>query len=109
MCNDLEDGGVKVVDMNSVQESMLLAWAEKLIAPDKQQWKSLAIHFFKDLGGVTVFRSKVTANQFKGFYLIASTFWTSVLRSWLEHSGNDINSTYSLYDSIFNKIYRASI
>ena len=102
MCNDLHNGGLKMVDIFNRQNAILLGWAEELLKPDLQPWKKLAGYFFRDLGGLSVFKSDVPLKQFKGAQLISSSFWKQVLEKWLLFSDNDLQGIKSRENPIFN-------
>jgi len=46
MFNDQEFGGLKMVDIHALQDSILLNWAESLISSEFKIWKLTALHFF---------------------------------------------------------------
>ena len=112
MTNDLTEGGLKMIDLIKMQESFLLNWAEKLLSPNPSQWKGIASGFFKKLGGINVFRSKISQKNFTNSELIPSIFWKNVLSVWLRHCDNDKINTYSEKDPIFNNTlitYRSQV
>ena len=102
MFNDHELGGLKMVDIHALQDSILLNWAESLISSDFKIWKHTALNFFARLGGIEVFKSKVALNKLKGLNLIPSSFWKDVLCCWLEHADNQSNISITWSDPIFN-------
>ena len=104
LCGEVLHDGLKMINIKSFQESMLLEWAVSLLKPENRAWKSVALAFFKDLGGLSVFRSRVDdINQFKGLNFIQSLFWSKVPQTWLRHS--DYNSSPLRFDDpIFNNI-----
>ena len=102
MFNDRNAGGLKMIDIFSFQEAIYLSWAESLLAPEPHYWKSLASAFFLDLGGLTVFHSRLhKVKDLQGASLISSTFWGLVLTSWLGHAHGK-SSPGSFGDPIFN-------
>ena len=102
MYNDVEDGGLNMVDIHRMQDSFILRWAEVVLTPGPELWKENALLFFKDLGGKLVFKSKVLPNDFKGLNMVPSVFWRMVLVKWLSHSGYIQTNTLSLNDPINN-------
>ena len=87
LCNDKQDGGLRMLDMNLFQDSILLEWAEELlVSDDRNPWADVASHCFEKLGGKTVFKSFVSPNVFSGIDMIPSSFWKKVLLKWIEHS-----------------------
>ena len=102
MFNDLDSGGLKMVNLLIFQDAILLRWAEALLSEGHQSWKDLALCFFVHVGGRVVFKSKTTAKQFKGLETVASPFWAAVLTKWLEYAENNSKNTCYLNDPIFN-------
>ena len=68
-------GGLRMIDMERLQDSILLEWAEVLINPELTEWKNLALFYYRHLGGKMVFKSKVKAKEFKGLEHVDSLFW----------------------------------
>ena len=102
LCSDYLQGGLKMINVISFQESILLEWAVSLLNPESGDWKKLASVFFKGVGGLAVFRSRVdNEKQIKGFDRIRSPFWSAVLKTWIRHSDYD-SSPLSIDDPIFN-------
>lgn len=104
MGNEYDRGGLKMLEMNTFQDSILLEWAESYLSPKYGDWKDLVNIFFKDVGEKAAFKSNLSSKNFKGLKLIPSTFWKSVLVKWLDHGSTvctDIRPI-SQYDPIFN-------
>ena len=55
VCSDYEKGGLKMIDMETLQESIMLEWAECLMSEGNKEWKDIALFFFRHLGGKSVF------------------------------------------------------
>ena len=107
VCSDYECGGLRMIDMEKLQDSILLEWAEALINPEVKEWKNLALFHFRHLGGISVFKSKVNSKTFKGLEYVDSMFWKDVLIRWLDFNNinNNTNqeaSSLNLSDPIFN-------
>ena len=96
MFNDYSSGGLKMIDIIKFQESIMLEWVENLLSEESCHWKALPIFFFKNLGGVNVFRCNVPPEQFQGLNLIKSTFWRAILMNWLKHTHGHNSNTVSL-------------
>ena len=106
--NNLEEGGLKMIDMVALQESIFLSWAEELLAPTNGPWRDIAITFFNSLGGKIVFKSKTSLKTFRYIHQVSSPFWKSVLATWLKYSGNQLNSySHSYNDPLFNNSFIA--
>jgi len=85
--NGYKDGGLRMVDVRRFQDSVLLDWAEKLIS-GKYEASSVVQHFFKDVGGLNVFKSKISPKDFINLGLIPSLFWSKTLQTWLQFADN---------------------
>ena len=102
MCNDLSAGGLKMINMHTLQDSILLEWAEKLTTDEGSAWKIMPMYFYSHLGGINIFRSNTMAKNFKGIRTIESTFWREVLIKWLDNSGNHLKKTTTVLDPLNN-------
>ena len=103
VCNNYTEGGLKMVDIHRLQDSMLLAWATQLLTNEVDpDWKTVAANWYSKVGGLAVFRSKVLYSKFRGSHHIKSQFWKKVLEKWLDNSNNHTNITVTLDDPIFN-------
>ena len=104
MYNDYQLGGLKMIDLTSFQDSILLEWAELLVSNDTHVWKIFPKLFYKQLGGLTVFKSKTPLDRFKGLHTIKSSFWREVLSKWLTHSNRHEIATINREDPISNNM-----
>ena len=104
VCSDYKEGGLNMIDVLKMQNSFLLKWADRLINDEETAWKIFPLTYFKEVGGLAVFKSTVKGDNFKGLYLIKSPFWRNVLKVWLDHknSSMDKNVTIDINDPIFN-------
>ena len=103
MWEDIENGGLSMVNIFRFQNAVLLNWAEALLKNGSNSvWQQMAIQFFKPVGGCNAFRSNVDPTDFKGIQLISSMFWRKVLLKWLEFSKNETNQNILISDPIFN-------
>ena len=100
--NDLSEGGLRMVDVVRFQDSVLLNWAEKLIAGEHLPWTPIVKELFKDVGGINVFKSRISPEKIKGLHLVLSDFWSTVLKTWLKYSHNCKTNVLTLGDPIFN-------
>ena len=104
VCSEYKEGGLNMIDIFKMQHSFLLKWADRLIDDEETTWKIFPLIYFKDVGGLTVFKSTVTGDNFKGFNLIKSPFWRNVLKVWLDYKNSslDKNANIEINDPIFN-------
>ena len=99
MCNNIEDGGLKMINIKNMQASFYLHWVKKLLSPADKSWKYIPKKFIEPLGGTSVFSSNVTLVDFKGMYLGKNSFWNCVIETWLDRNNtgrnNDAILTYN--------------
>ena len=72
-----------MIDINKMQQSFLLDWAERFLSDDHNSFKMLARMFLSNVGGSVAFKSYLLSKDFKGIETIKSFFWKSVLCTWL--------------------------
>ena len=87
ICNDLELGGLNMIDIIEMQNTFNIQWALKLITQRHKTWAAIPRDMLRHVGGEKVFYSSVSINDFKGLADISSEFWKGVLKSWLEVNG----------------------
>ena len=104
VCSGYKEGGLNMVNIVKMQNSFLLKWADRLINDEESAWKVFPLTYFKEVGGLAVFKSTVTGDKFKGLNLIKSPFWRNVLKVWLDHKNStlDGNEPIDINDPIFN-------
>ena len=89
-----------------MQESILLAWVERLISTEHKDWKSAPRFYLKPLGGVHVFKSTVHPSELQGRHLVKSYFWGRALDVWLinslNHDGSVLTNGNNLQSPLFN-------
>ena len=91
-----------MIDIVSFHDSVMLELAESLLSPETADWKPLAAAFFKPVGGLSVFRSRLNkVEDFQGSLSISSSFWRTVLLCWIKHAKCE-SSPLSVGDPIFN-------
>ena len=104
LCGPKSEGGLRLFDMQQYQNSILLEWAEKLLDDENAQWKEWASEFYRSVGGLNVFKSKVTLKEFKGLETVHSPYWREVLKRWIMYNKSTQNPSHpvSIYDPIHN-------
>ena len=99
MCNNINEGGLRMINIKNMQASFYLHWVEKLLSPVAQNWKYIPMKFIEPLGSSSVFSSNVAMEDFKGKYLCKSAFWNCVIETWLDKNttgrNNDAILTYN--------------
>lgn len=88
MCNDIEFGGLKMIDLKQMQLSFMLQWAVQLKTGGvSEKWKAIPRVLFSAYGSCfECFHSNVHSRLFKGITSIQSHFWRGVLANWLDNN-----------------------
>ena len=104
LCNNLNEGGLKMIDLDLFQTGFFLKWGENLLSEERKEWKNAAKIFFEPLGGISAFKSNIHLRAHKGIELIKSKFWRRVLEVWIKTNVNNskANNCISPSDPIFN-------
>ena len=100
-----ENGGLNMIDLNKLQDSFLLKWADRLLNSSSNRWKDIPSLYFEKVGGISAFSSDLRSNEFKGLDLIGNPFWRKVLTTWLDYknvNNSDRKIIPSIHDPIFN-------
>ena len=101
-----ECGGLNMIDLYTLQASFYLSWANKLLGETQYTWKTIPRINFIPVGGLSVFKSSVKKNEFKGEKLIKSNFWKTFLFCWIKHNNKDPSQPIcDINDPIFNNTY----
>ena len=98
LCNELEDGGVKMINLNEFQNGFYLEWVENLLGPEEKEWKKIPRHNLKKYGGTSIFESKISAKSIKNLKSSVSPFWYKALEVWFN------NNTCDSYSNNIDKI-----
>ena len=104
MCSGYEEGGLNMIDIFKMQHSFLLKWVDRLNDDIQCSWKAFPISFYKEVGGLSVFKSTVKEDNFKGYNLIKNDFWKCVLKVWLKYKNipQQNETVIDISDPIFN-------
>ena len=88
-----EQGGLKIISVQDMQNTFLIKWVKNLILPDNTKWATIAYSELNRLGGdLSIFHSNVDYKELEGLALIKNKFWKS---AWVEHNSN-LNVTHDL-------------
>ena len=49
---DLDKGGLRMIDIEIMFKALKLAWIPRLLSPGKQNWKTVPDYYFRQLGGL---------------------------------------------------------
>ena len=87
---DYNYGGLKVINLDSMQKSFLLQWAVRLYKDKEEKWTIPTNDIFKEFGNNYVcFFSNCKSKTFKNIETINSHFWQNVLKTWLDNNKNE--------------------
>ena len=53
--NTLEEGGIKMIDIESMIKALRLAWLKRILNNNDITWKYYLIHLLKQLGDLLIF------------------------------------------------------
>ena len=87
--SSVEKGGINMIDIKIMQQSFLCQWMYKMSLSssfnDTWTWipKSILSIFGRDLA---CFNTSVKLKHFKGLDLVESSFWKSVISTWLSNN-----------------------
>jgi len=93
MCTEYKDGGLKMIDIRTMQASFILQWVPRLTASDNMHyWKIIPKAVFSSHGrNFECFHSTVNFKNFKGALYIQSDFWLEVLKTFLNNNQHSID------------------
>jgi len=52
---DLERGGIRMVDIDAMFKALKLAWIQRLLIPGNQNWKTVPDYYLRKFGGLNFF------------------------------------------------------
>ena len=77
--NNYEEGGIKMVDIESLIKSLRLSWLKRIFSDNSGAWKNYLEYILKDSGGLMLFKSNYNVQITSTFYLELLK-WRSELR-----------------------------
>ena len=87
LCYDTKYGGLKMIDIQSMQACFMIKWCVKLIIEKEDKWAALPIRFMYTVGGFNTFLCDLDKKYFRGLDTIKSEFWKEALSTWLLNNG----------------------
>ena len=87
MCMEMEEGGLQMIDIHSMQDCFMIKWCLKLIVEYKEKWAAIPKTYLEKVGNINVFLCDSNKDKFKGLFTIKSYFWKEALVTWLTHTG----------------------
>ena len=82
LCEEIESGGLSMIDIIEMQNTFYIKWALRLLAQKEERWTFVPRKILQCVGGEKVFLSNVELKQFKGLEEVKSIFWKEVLKVW---------------------------
>ena len=76
--NYYEEGGIKRVDVESMIQSLRLAWLKRIFSISAGTWKTYLPHLLKDSGGILFFSCNYDIKDLN----ISSQFYMALLHWW---------------------------
>ena len=78
--NEYENGGLKMIDFETMVKSLRLTWLKKIFGENDGAWKSYIRHILKQSGGFFLFRCNYDVKDIP----IRSQFYSELLQWWSE-------------------------
>ena len=89
--NNYEEGGIKVIDIESLIKSFRLSWLKRVYGDNSGAWKNYLKYILKDSGGLMIFNCNYNVNDPR----ITSQFYLELLKRLSEfREGNAINGNW---------------
>ena len=76
--NENENGGLKMIDLESIIQSLRLAWIKRILGANDGTWKSYLRHPLYRFGGLFLFHSNYDIKDIP----ITSQFYSELLKWW---------------------------
>ncbi|MEM6737394.1 MAG: reverse transcriptase domain-containing protein [Bacteroidota bacterium] len=105
MCNDHEEGGLKMIDFYALQKSFVLNWVKKLYESNESRCTIASLSFFKPLKKSEVVNWACQKENMKGLELISNHFWKEALKCWadfnwnINKNENEILTSHTLFNN----------
>ena len=94
LCNEIDKGGLNMIDIKTMQASFVLNWAFKLLQSNGEIWSVFPRYLFSKLGvNLSCFLADTKPKLFSGLGYIKSEFWKQVLITWLDNMQNLKNNS----------------
>ena len=90
--NTLEEGGIKIIDIESMIKALRLAWLKRIFNNNDSTWKFYLIHLLKQLGDLLLFECDYAIKDLP----IMSAFYRELLLWWSEFRDHFFDEKYWL-------------
>ena len=88
----LEEGGIKMIDIESMKKALRLAWLKRIFNNNDSTWKYYFIHLLKQLGDLLIFECNYAIKDLPTM----STFYRELLLWWSEFRDHFFEEKYWL-------------
>ena len=97
LCKEYKQGGLKMIDIKQMQTSFTLNWVIRLTTSKTTEKVTLIPRMIFSSHGpnFACFHSNVSSKVFKGLNHITSSFWSTVLKTWLDNNRVLDNSKFN--------------
>ena len=90
MISDYENGGLRMLDLNSFDEALKLSWMRKYLNYNNSgKWKLLFDFQLDDYGGVEFFRGNLDRKDVSKYINVPDPFIAEIVQIWTEMSFED--------------------
>jgi len=83
MINSYENGGLRVLDFETLVKSVRLSWFKRLLASENAGWKCYLTHLLKPFGGLFLLHCDYDPKD----YNISNQFYAELIQFWAEFRG----------------------
>ena len=105
MTKDFDKGGLKMIDMKTLQLCLLLSWIPKIVNEDHRPlWKAIPSIIYNELGGLSILDNQCSKNSIVGLTIKKDNFWIKILCAWqdLKERENKNNNDIYLNSGLWN-------
>ena len=90
MISDYENGGLRMLDLNSFNKALKLSWVRKYLNENNSgKWKLLFDFQLEDYGGGEFFRGNLDKKDVSKYINVPDPFITEIVQIWTELSFKD--------------------
>ena len=90
MISDYENGGLRMLDLNSFNKALKLSWMRKYLNDNNSgKWKLLFDFQLDDYGGVEFFRGNLDRKDVSKYINVPDPFIPEIVQIWTEMSFED--------------------
>ena len=94
LCNDYQDGGLKMIDIDSYITSIYISWVKRLTTEEFSNWKVIPLYYFNKFGANFALFNMNPENIYDipNLKKIMPEFYFEILKSWYKvHNSSKIS------------------